>query len=240
MPASRSVLRGMKHLFRWWAACAVCGCAPEVPLPDTHRISVCWTDGSQVDSGWVRVLGARPSNGTWGSGSPYEALSDTLRIGAGGTVRWPRSGSPVALEVAAFHPAVGWLPSTRVPLETPESVGWQVPAATPTWYRFHLSRTPGLWNPPARYYVFPEWTSTPDPGYAWSDGVTAHADAWFDPHEPAQGVLVWPDVLPAAGEGAPRIWSIHAQQPDGLVRFCGTVTTAAGPALDTLSVPVTP
>jgi len=209
-------------------------------LPNTHRIALCWTDGSRVDSGWVRVLGERPSNGTWGSGSPYEALSDTLYIGAGGAVSWPRSGRPAAVEVAAYHPAVGWLPASREVLEAAEAVDWQVSAATPTWYRFHLSRVPGLWNPPARYYVFPEWTTAPDPGQAWTAGAAAHAEAWFDPHDPGRSAVVWPDVLPAGAEGLPRIWSIHAQQPDGMVRFCGTLTTAAGPALDTLTVPVTP
>ena len=230
----------MKHLFRWWAACAVCGCAPEVPLPDTHRISLCWSDGSPVDSGWVRVLGERPSNGTWGSGSPYEALSDTLRVGTDGEVTWPRTGLPVAVEAAAFHPDAGWLPATRQALIAPEAAGWQVSAATPTWYRFRLSRIPGLWNPPARFFVFPEWTSTPDPAEAWTTGVAAHAEAWFDPEEPERAELIWPDVVAAASEGMPRVWSIHAQQPDGMVRFCGTLTTAAGPALDTLTVPVTP
>lgn len=230
----------MKHLFRWWAACAVCGCAPEVPLPNTHRIALCWTDGTRVDSGWVRVLGERPSNGTWGSGSPHEALSDTLHFGREGEVRWLRSGTPSTLEVAAFHPGAGWMPATRLPLDAPETADWQVCAATPTWFRFHLSRIPGVWNPPARYFVFPEWTATPEPGQAWSTGVAAHAEAWFDPQDPLRGTLIWPDVLPADGEGLPRIWSIHAQQPDGLVRFCGTLTTASGPALDTLSVPVIP
>ena len=51
---------------------------------------------------------------------------------------------PVALDVAAFHREAGWMPAVRVVLEAPEAAVWTVGSATPTWYRFQLSRTPGL------------------------------------------------------------------------------------------------
>ncbi len=234
------VLRGMKHLVRLWAACAACGCAPETPVPDTHRIALCYSDGSPADSGWVRVLGASRSTGAWGSGTTYEALSDTLRIGNAGSCAWPRSGTPAATEAAVFHPDLGWLPPVRMALVAPDNAEWRVAAATPTWYRFQLSRLPGLWGPPARYFVFPEWSASPDPGQAWSTGFPAHGDAWFEPQDPDRAVLVWPDVLPPEPDGTQRFWSIHAQLPDGMIRYCGALATAPGPALDTLVVSVTP
>ena len=229
----------MNHLIPWLAACAVLGCARELPVPDNHRIRVCWSDGSPVDSAWVRVLGRRPSDGTFGSGSPYTVLSDTLRAGAAG-VTWERSGMPVALDVAAFHREAGWMPAVRVVLEAPEAAVWTVGAATPTWYRFQLSRTPGLWNPPAQYFVFPQWTAPQDPNAAWAEGLATHADAWYDPQEPSRPTVTWPDVLPPSDGPEERLWSVHARMPDGMVRYCGVLTTPAGPALDTLVVPVTP